>query len=197
MTKRLVIDADVASASGAEEAEHPTPVDGQEDIYPTSKHCRDFLKAVRSSGHRLVLSPEAEVEWLRHASRFSLGWLTTMERFGKVVRLPQGEGEWRAEAAECVATGAAESVADRERQELLKDCHLIDAAWANDYIVCSHDKKAKRRFVIVCRTLGEVGDQVGEVAWINPDNIVEEQPIEWAEAGAPLEERRLLKNCAP
>ena len=53
-SKRLVIDTDVAQASGSEEATHPR-----------AKHCRDFLQKMLSLGHSVVMTPEISNEWKR------------------------------------------------------------------------------------------------------------------------------------
>jgi hypothetical protein len=45
-SKRLVIDASVARSAGGETA-----------VFPTSKHCRDFLRATLETGHCVVMTP--------------------------------------------------------------------------------------------------------------------------------------------
>ena len=51
-SKRLVIDTDVAQASGDEEATDPRAI-----------HCRDFLKTVRLQDQTVVMTREISDEW--------------------------------------------------------------------------------------------------------------------------------------
>ena len=51
-SRRLVIDASVVHAAGPEGA-----------TFPTSKNCRDFLKAVLTICHNVVMTPEIGKEF--------------------------------------------------------------------------------------------------------------------------------------
>src|SRR5215471_15279536 len=75
-SKRLVIDASVARAAGGEDADSPT-----------AKYCRDFLKAVLSICHHVVMTPEISEEWKQHQSRFTSQWRVSMEARKKVERI--------------------------------------------------------------------------------------------------------------
>lgn len=61
-SKRLVIDTDVAQASGSEEATHPR-----------AKHCCDFLQKMLSLSRSVVMTPEIRDEWNRCSIRMGLG----------------------------------------------------------------------------------------------------------------------------
>ena len=63
--RRLVIDADVARSAG-------------ETKHPVSSACRQFLDAVTECRHRVVMTPEIQEEWRRHASRYTYRWLRRM-----------------------------------------------------------------------------------------------------------------------
>mgnify|MGYP006966880220 FL=1 len=71
-SQRIVIDTDLARSAG--ETENPRSV-----------ACREFLQAVLSICHRIVVSPDILVEWRKHKSRFTSGWLVTMVQKNKVV----------------------------------------------------------------------------------------------------------------
>jgi hypothetical protein len=76
ISRRLVIDASVARSSGGEAA-----------TYPTSKHCRDFLKATLKICHRVVMTPDIMEEWRAHQSGFARRWRVSMEARKKVERM--------------------------------------------------------------------------------------------------------------
>ncbi len=67
-SKRLIIDTDVAQASGDEDATDPRAV-----------NCRDFLKGVMTQNHRIVMTRKISDEWKRHQSRFALEWRASMD----------------------------------------------------------------------------------------------------------------------
>ena len=67
-SKRLVIDTDVARASGDEDATDPRAI-----------NCRDFLKEVRSQNHKVVMTRKISDEWKRHQSRFAFEWRVSMD----------------------------------------------------------------------------------------------------------------------
>ena len=74
--KRLVIDTDVAQASGDEDATDPRAI-----------HCRDFLKEVRSQNHRVVMTRKISDEWKRHRSGFAHEWKVSMYARRKIDRI--------------------------------------------------------------------------------------------------------------
>ncbi|GAC1354290.1 MAG: hypothetical protein NVSMB38_32360 [Ktedonobacteraceae bacterium] len=54
-SKCLVIDTDIASSAGGENAQHTR-----------SKQCRDVLMAVRNTDHAVVVTEMIAEEWRRH-----------------------------------------------------------------------------------------------------------------------------------
>ena len=66
-SKYLVIDASIARSCGGEDAKHPT-----------SKNCRDFLKAVLKICHSMVMTDELQAEWNKHESTFARKWRVSM-----------------------------------------------------------------------------------------------------------------------
>jgi hypothetical protein len=117
VSKRLVIDASVASAAGL-------------TMKPDSRRCREFLQAVLRISHRATMTPLLRVEWKRHQSLFARAWLAEMTSRAKVeaiVDVPNQD--LRAQAPGTVSAQ--------------KDLHLIEAALATDKIVISLDDKAR------------------------------------------------------
>ena len=62
----LVIDASIAMAAG------------ETSMHPTSRNCREFLQAVLTVCHRMVLTEPIQEEWTRHESRFARTWRKSM-----------------------------------------------------------------------------------------------------------------------
>ena len=168
-SRRLVIDSSVVRAAGGEGA-----------VHPTSKRCRDFLKALLKICHRVVLSDDIKREWdSAGASRFSQKWLTQMTGRGKVVKLRNTRNdELRQDIRESAKT-------ERERREMLKDAHLIEAALATDKTVASLDENARSSF----RHISTAVPELKPVVWVNPANE-DEEPIEWLKNGARPERQR-------
>ncbi|BAY92851.1 MULTISPECIES: hypothetical protein [unclassified Tolypothrix] len=174
VSKRLVIDASVARSSGGEEA-----------TYPTSVHCRDFLKAVLDICHQVVMTPDIREEWDKHQSNFARKWRIQMvarKKF-KFVNIKLNSDLWK--RIESIASN------DKECWEMTKDLRLIEAALATDRIVISlDDKTARTLFSSASKKVEELQD----IVWVNPDKIEVEKPIEWLKNGAELESDRLLGN---
>jgi hypothetical protein len=174
VSKRLVIDASIAHSAGGEGA-----------TYPTSVHCRDFLKAVLEICHQVVMTPDIREEWNRHQSNFARTWLRTMvaKRKFEFLDIPVNDELW----------DKIDQISDsnKHRAEMFKDLRLIEAAIATDRIVISLDDNTARRF------FGRVAvqvDELKEIVWVNPAKIEEEKPIEWLEKGAEAQSDRLLGN---
>ena len=169
-SKRLVIDTDVAQASGDEDATAPRAI-----------NCRDFLKAVRSQNHRIVMTREINSEWKNHQSRFALEWRVSMDARRRVDRIDTPAYEELRDKVAGTTTDADEI------ENMEKDFHLLQAALAADQTVISLDETIRRLF-------GRASQQVGEIRgiiWVNPDKA-EEQPIAWLQNGALPESRRCL-----
>ena len=167
-SRRLVIDTSVAKAAG--ETEHPT-----------SKHCRDFLQAVREICHKIVMTPAIKAEWNRHQSSFARKWRTSMMGRRKVGFVDVTANDELRNKIACAASS------DGDREAIKKDIHLIEAAMATDRIVVSLDETARVLFAAVAPSVGELRN----VVWINPAQIAQ-QPIPWLENGAKAERERLL-----
>jgi hypothetical protein len=172
VSKRLVIDASVARSSGGEEA-----------TYPTSVHCRDFLKAVLDICHKVVMTPDIKEEWNKHQSEFARKWRSQMvaRRKFEFLDIPVNDELW--EKIDSLAGS------NKQRAEMFKDLRLLEAAMATDKIVISLDDNTARKFF--GRAAAQV-DELRNLVWVNPDKIEEEKPIEWLEKGAEAESDRLL-----
>ncbi len=174
VSKRLVIDASVARSAGGEEA-----------TYPTSVHCRDFLKAVLEICHKFVMTPDIREEWNKHESDFTRTWRRRMvaKRKFEFLDIPINDKLW--DKIDQI------SGSNKHRAEMFKDLRLIEAAISTDRIIISLDDKTARIFF--ARAAVQV-DELKDIVWVNPDKIEEEKPIEWLENGAEAESDRLLGN---
>ncbi len=170
-SKRLVIDTDVAQASGDEDATDPRAI-----------HCRDFLKAVRSQNHRVVMTRKISDEWKRHRSRFALEWRVSMDARRKIDRINPPENE---ELQDKVTDTASD---EDEIETIQKDFHLLQAALATDQTVISLDETVRVLFKRASQQVGEIRN----IIWVNPDKTTEEHPIFWLQNGAPPEAHRRL-----
>lgn len=166
-SRRLVIDASVAQASG--------------EAGDTAQRCRRFLEEVRSICHRIVLTPEVEEEWKRHQTRYARRWLRSMVARKKLVSVG---GQVDATLQQGVAETAR---THREEEALRKDLHLIEAALATDQTVVSLDEEARGLFAEAAKSVG----QLRNIVWVNPDRL-DEEPIEWLGQGAKAERHRRL-----
>ena len=99
-SRRLVIDASVASAAG-------------ETLQ--SRQCREFLRAVLKICHRIVLTPTLTVEWNEHQSQFARTWRAEMLSLGKVVNIEESPNERVRNQVP-------------KRKAVQKDLHLVEAA---------------------------------------------------------------------
>ena len=172
ISRRLVIDASVVHAAGAEGA-----------TFPTSQHCRDFLKTVLTVCHQVVMTPEIGDQWKLHRSRFSRKWRVSMEAKKKVYRPPGSVVDDELRAKICRAASSP-----KERSTLSKDTLLIEAALATDCAIVALDDTALRAF----RKAASSVRRIGRIVWVNPAKIVE-RPIAWLEKGARIERTRQLR----
>ena len=170
-SKRLVIDADVARASGSERATHPR-----------AEHCRDFLNAVLSLSHRMVMTEQINNEWKNHQSRFARRWRVSMDARKKIDRIDPPEN------AELQAKVTTTTNNENEIEAMQKDFHLLQAALATDQTVVSLDETIRGLFKRASQQVGEIRN----IIWVNSDRTAEEQPIAWLQNGAPPEAHRQL-----
>ncbi|MCE2394871.1 hypothetical protein J4G02_09830 [Candidatus Poribacteria bacterium] len=171
-SKRLVIDTDVAQASGSEEA-----------IHPRAKHCRDFLQEVLSLSHSVVMTPEISNEWKRHRSSFARRWRVSMDARKKVYRVNAPADEELYDKIKQTGTNLEES------EDMQKDFHLLETARATDQTVVSLDETVRGLFARAAQRVGEIRD----IVWVNPERTEEEKPLVWLQNGAPPEDHRKLR----
>ncbi len=169
-SKRLVIDADVARASGSETATHPR-----------AERCRDFLNAVLSLSHRIVMTEKINNEWKNHQSRFARRWRVSMDARKKIDRINPPEDE-------NLQTKVTTTTHDADEIDFMeKDFHLLQAALATDQTVISLDETVRGLFKRASQQVGEIRN----IIWVNPDQPGEE-PILWLQNSAPPEAHRRL-----
>ena len=170
-SKRLIIDTDVAQASGDEDATDPRAI-----------NCRDFLKEVMAQNHRIVMTRKISDEWKRHQSRFALEWRASMDARRRVDRIDPPEYN---ELQDKITTTADN---EDEIEVMQKDFHLLEAALETDKTVISLDETVRELFAEASQRVGEIRDFI----WVNPDRTAEEEPIIWLKNGAPSEAHRQL-----
>ena len=171
-SKRLVIDADIAGACGSKALPDPR-----------AKHCRDFLNAVLSLSHHAVMTEKISDEWKRHASPFARRWRVSMDARRKIDRIidpPENEN---------LCTKIADTArSERQRENIEKDFHFLQAALATEQTITSLDETIRRLFKRASQSVGEIQN----IIWVNPNRTAEEQPIAWLQNGAPPEAHRRL-----
>lgn len=143
----LVIDASVARASGGTEATHPTSV-----------VTRDFLLAVLTICHKVVMTPAILDEWNQHQSGFARKWRRSMVARKKLIPLDVEERQDLRQQVEL------EKVTQEQKNAMLKDCHLVEAAIYTDRRVISLDDTARKLFVGLSDNFAELQN----VLWVNP-----------------------------
>ncbi len=174
-SRRLVIDASVARASG-----------GPDAVSPTSKNCSDFLQAVLDICHQVVLTTEILEEWHKHKSKFASRWVASMFARKKARLIGSAENQNLRDKI----SRAAQS--EKARAAMLKDVHLLEAALATDEIVVALDEIVRGLFTEAAISVGEIRN----VVWINPDRV-NEAPLLWLEEGAKPDKKRRLGTKGP
>lgn len=155
ISKLLVVDATIVRAAG-------------ESNHPISSANRDFLNWVLDICHRVVMTTEIGDEWGRHQSKLTRRWRVAMHARKKLVTL-QVQANTELRLRPTLGRNA------EERDAILKDTHLIEAALSADRIVASLDERARALFHTA---------ELSVVTWVNP---VSERPRiqAWLEDGAP------------
>lgn len=169
--KRLVIDASIAHAAGS----------AGQALSPCSKHCRDFLLAIRKAKHSVVLTEEIKTEWAKHESAFAKEWRITMLQRGLAYIIRTSSS---AELSEKVSNLSA---TQKEIKAMLKDLLLIEAALVTDKTVVALDEISRKLFA---KSSDEIVE-LAEINWVNPDRK-EENSIFWLKHGAWPEKTRQL-----
>jgi hypothetical protein len=121
-SRRLVVDASVASAAG-------------QTRHPTSFRSREFLGEVLKISHRMVMTATIADEWDRHQSLYATRWRAEMRARNKVIDSSDVQNE---EVRRQV----------RLSKTVQKDLHLIEAALATDQIVISLDDRAQAELCV-------------------------------------------------
>lgn len=173
MRRTLVIDTSIARSAGTTEN-------------PISKACRDFLEEVSSVGHCISVNSSLVVEWQRHRSGFSLQWLGSMQRRGKVNFVRCEESRIK-DLSKCV--NSTDLITEKQKDAVRKDFLLLHCAWASDELIASMDEKMRN---LLATLSGEL-PAIGSVVWVNPVRA-EDAALGWVKSGARTEESRKLRN---
>jgi hypothetical protein len=167
----FVIDASIARAASSLESRHPT-----------GRNCRDFLIAVRGICHRMAWSEGIKAEWDKHESAFAFQWRLSMMKLNK---LRPVKDEMLEDLREAIAAHSE----DRNVVEIMvKDAHLIEAAFTTDSRVAALDETVRSHFSRLAATF----ELLRGVLWVNPATEGE-AAIDWLKAGAPAQRARCLK----
>jgi len=158
----FVVDTCVVRSAGGEDA-----------VFPTSKHCRDFLKNILTICHRVVLTSEIGTEWHKHASGFARKWRVQMESRKKICR------PIVASRPELLKKIKDLPFSEAEREALEKDFMLIEAALSTDCCISSMDEIVKQLLVKAASNVGELK----QIIWVNPDKSPQEL-TDWLAEGA-------------
>lgn len=139
VSRLLVVDASVMRAAGKTK-------------HPVSSACRKALNAILEICHRVLVSLPIETEWDKHASRFSRKWKIAMMNKRKTYRD-------RSSSAPILLKG----VPGTDRTIIVKDRHLLDAAYAHDRVIITTDDKVQK-------ALQRTGNEkmLREIRWLNP-----------------------------
>ena len=171
--RRLVIDADVLRASG-----------GRDAVPPSAKRCREFLEAVLSICHYVVLTPDIGKQWKQHMSRFARTWRCSMEARKKVFREhPDADESLR----QCIEQ---HGTSQKQRTAMLKDVLLIEAATATDSLIASNDEAARKAY----SQMASQTRKLRRIVWVNP-SLEEDDSLTWLKNGARAERERTLGSA--
>lgn len=163
--KRLIVDACIAFASGSRESSHPTPL-----------NCRKFLESMRELRYYIVFTPALAAEWRKHQKRFASAWRVSMHARKLVYTIDLGpDVNLRRRIAKALAQDEIINI-------VMKDAHLLEAAFATDNRIVSIETKC---FMHLKKIIGDV-HELAELALINPDTTIQ-RAIEWLENGAPVD----------
>jgi predicted nucleic acid-binding protein len=122
-SRLFVVDASVMRSAGMKEGH--------------SAACTGLLNAILSICHRAVITEDIQMEWNTHQSLAAKKWRSAMASRRKLVKLDVLEREnFNEKVNECVPR---ENVKDR--RELLKDAHLLAAAYGADRLLLTADSK--------------------------------------------------------
>ena len=136
---------------------------------------------LETTKHKVVLTRAIQAEWNKHQSLATLNWRSTMiaQKIVCLINAPTDENLHQ-KVEQCASSG-------NKREAMLKDIHLIEAAFQADRIVISMDETVRHCFHEATRKIGVLR----RIAWVNPCKS-EETVIDWLQFGAELEKKRLL-----
>lgn len=161
-SKLLVVDASIVHAAGA-----------TDQVAAESRHCREFLKAVRRICHRIIMTDAINQEWRKHASVFSADWRVSMVSIRKqTIETADVDDDLRTLVDQVSPAPAVTAI-------MMKDVILLEAALKADRIVASMDDQARGHFAAAAKRI----ERIQEIVWVNPCRDPE-QVIEWLEGGA-------------
>jgi hypothetical protein len=167
-SSRLVIDTSIARSAGT-----------SEDV--TSQQCRQFMESVRDKQHQIVVNTVIYAEWKRHQSKFSADWLKKMFSSRQVVKVANAEDK------ELRTKIAQSALSEKQREAVLKDTFLLEAALLADKIVASRDETVRNLFIELTTNIG----MIRMIVWVNP-TIASEGCIDWLKDGCKADKVRQL-----
>ena len=140
-SRLLVVDASIMRGAGQTE-------------HPVSKACRNFLEAILTICHRVVLTPEIREEWNRHQSKFARKWRVQMNARKKV---------WRIDTPRRIdlrTTGASPN----KQASIEKDRCLLEAAMSTERVIVTNDNALTHALAETTK-----GSKIlRNIKWINP-----------------------------
>lgn len=158
----FVVDASIARAAGSLESTHPT-----------GTRCRQFLRTLRGVCHRMAWNAAIKAEWDKHQSAFASTWRVSMFNLGKLRTIPDEQSEAFRDAIH------AHSTDEGVVAVMLKDAHLVEAAFAADGRVAALDDTVRGHFARLAGTF----EDLRAILWANPAAEGDEC-IGWLEGGA-------------
>jgi hypothetical protein len=150
----LVIDTSIAVNAGSS----ATP--RTED----SRSCRSFLSFVEEQGHHVAFTAETMGEWRKHGNQagFARGWLQRMYGGKRVHMLKVDEKTGIRQTIRRRIEAIAATKNEQERDEIVKDIHLLEAAVATDNIVISSERRARAFYA----TASVVVNELCIIVWV-------------------------------
>lgn len=154
----LVVDADIVCSAGETRAHDQRP-----------RRCAEFLEAILTHGHTIILTNDLFEEWRRRRSRFATSWLRSAFARKRV--------QWVTPSSSLLRDKFNDlDIAATERAAMQKDRHLIDAALASDRRIASLDETARALFTAAAAT--PQLRVITNVMWVNPE-LGSDRAVEW------------------
>jgi len=144
-TLNIVVDADIARASGTSE-------------HPVSSGARKVLDNITQTGHSAAMCPILMSEWRRHRSGYATKWLSSMIAKKRIKFVSPG--------SETKTFIENSSVDERTKEVSVKDAHLVDSALAESNLIASNDNIARNAFCLISPLLRNIES----VIWLHSVN---------------------------